>query len=248
MKLRLAVLLLILGLCGSSLMSQVIAPQLWNNASVGWNINDKFSWRNSTAYNVLLSNETPWAEITFTSTAVFKFHHFMEASAGVYTARTKQTIELFSYEFRPFIGFRISTGNEKRWQISNLSRLEMRQFIYSDVENDFGFRFRNRTYAAVSLNKPSMAINRNRLILYGYFEAFFSIGQEVRERFFNLFKYKMGLAYRLNDNWGFDLGIIYQDARNNVVLPAQAPTNLITKYIINWGIVYVITSKKNDQK
>lgn len=91
-----------------------------------------------------------------------------------------------------------------------------------------------------------MVTAKNNLFVFGYFEAFFNFGQEVRERFFNQFKYKLGLGYRLNTHWGFNLGVIYQDATNNVILPTQTPTNLITNYIIDWGIVYVITSKKHN--
>ncbi|MCF6341903.1 MAG: DUF2490 domain-containing protein [Bacteroidales bacterium] len=246
MKLKLAAGLMITGLLFTSkvLKSQAIAPQLWSNVGVAWNISDRFSWRNTAAFNALLSSEFPWFETTLTSTAVYKFHRYMEASAGVYTARTKQTVSLSSYELRPFVGFRISTNDEKRWKISNLSRLELRRFIYSDINNDIAFRFRNRTYATVSLTKSSVSTSKNILLVFAYFEAFFNFGQEVRERFFNQFKYKLGLAYRLNESWGLNLGFIYQDAKTTVVLPAQAPTNLITKYVFEWGLVYIIGSNK----
>ena len=95
-----------------------------------------------------------------------------------------------------------------------------------------------------------MDINKNRLFIYGYFEAFFNFGQEVRERFFNQFKYKLGLAYRINPHWGVDLGVIYQDAKDNVVTPSQLPTNLITNYVLDWGVVYIIpaSGKPKNEK
>lgn len=229
-----------------TLKSQAIAPQIWSNVSVAWNINEHFSWRNTVAYNVLLSEEFPWHEFTLTSTGVYKFEKHFEVTLGVYTSRTKQSLSLNSYEVRPFVGFRASTNSEKRWFVSNLSRFETRQIIYSDVDHSLSFRFRNRTSATVSLNKPSMTTAENNLFIFGYFEAFFNIGQEVRERFFNQFKYKLGLGYRLNTSWGFNMGVIYQNATNNVVVPTHPLTNLITNYVIEWGIVYVIASKKND--
>jgi len=235
-------LLLVTGIGIKSLNSQDIAPQVWSNAGVAWNINEHFAWRNYVAYNVLISNEYPWDEFTITSTGAYRFKRFFEATFGVYTARTRQTESIKSFEIRPFAGFRASTNNTKRWLISNLSRLEMRRMFYSGKENSTSFRFRNRTYAGVSLNKTSISVGKNNLVLFGYFEAFFNFGQEVRERFFNQFKYKMGFAYRLNNSWGFDLGVIYQDAKNNVKIPTQAPTNQITYFIIEWGLVFVIGS------
>jgi hypothetical protein len=85
-----------------------------------------------------------------------------------------------------------------------------------------------------------MSFNKNNLFAFGYFEAFFNFRQEVRERFFTQFKYKLGLGYRINNRWGIDLGVIYQNATNNVKVPTQSPTNLITNYIFEWGFRYVI--------
>ena len=41
----------------TKLKSQDIAPQIWNNANLGWNIDDRFALRNSLAYYVLLSED-----------------------------------------------------------------------------------------------------------------------------------------------------------------------------------------------
>lgn len=236
---------------GKVVISQSFAPQIWNNVGVSWNIDNHFAWRNNVSYNVLLSSDYPWDELTFSSTGVYKFERFFEATLGVYTARARQTQSLRSYEVRPFIGFRAATNNSKRWYITNLSRFEMRQLFYSDANQNLNFRFRNRTYVALSLNKSSMDINTNRLFIFGYFEAFFNFGQEVRERFFDQFKYKLGLAYRISPYWGVNLGVIYQDAKDNVTTPSQLPTNLITNYVIDWGVVYIIPASgkpKNEKQ
>lgn len=230
-------------LLSANLNAQDIAPQVWNNLYFGWNASDQFSWRNTASYNVLVSKEYPWNETTLSSTAVYKFHPIFEASGGIYYARTKQTNELNTHEVRPFVGLRVSSKSSERWLISNLSKLEFRWLIYSDDDNNESFRFRNRTHAAVSLTKKSMSDDRN-LYLLGYFEAFFNFGDDVRERFFSAFKYKLGFGYRLSSSWRFDLGVIYQDATNNVIIPSQLPTNLITNYIIDWGVAYIINSKR----
>lgn len=218
---------------------------------MAWNINDHYSWRNTASYSILFSSEYPWDEFALSSVGVYKFKRFFEATLGFYTARTRQTLSLSSYELRPFVGFRATTNNSKRWLISNISRFEMRQLIYSDVDHSLSFRFRNRTYAALALTKTSMAENSNNLFVFGYFEGFLNFGQEVRERFFSLFKYKLGLGYRINENWGVNLGLIYQDSRDNTVEPSQLPTNLITNYVVEWGIGYTIGPKnklKNEKQ
>lgn len=220
-----------------------IRPQIWNNFYVGWNLTDKFVVRGAAAYNVLLSSEAPWNEITTMVSGAYKFHRIMEATAGLYIAGTQQSKSLRSFEYRPYAGFRISSIDERRWLISNLSRIEIRAFRYSDKTTDLALRLRNRTYAVVSLIRPSLNDDKN-LYLFGYFEAFYNFEQEVRERFFNQFKYKLGFGYRLSYPWRFDIGIIYQDSENNVGQPSQLPVIINTNWIVAWGIAYIIRAKE----
>ena len=112
--------------------------------------------------------------------------------------------------------------------------------LYSDVSGSISTRFRNQLYMGFSLNKKSVVVVTNNFVLYGYIEVFLNMGKEVRERFFNLFKYKIGLAYRINKSWGVNVGMIYQDAKNNAPVPVPLPTKMITNYVFDWGFVYVI--------
>lgn len=219
-------------------------PQLWNNVFVGWNVSDKFVWRNGAAFSILLSSDSPWNEISLSTAAVYKFHRFFELNGGFYFARARQSKDLKSFEYRPFVGFRMATNTDKRWYVTNLTRFEVRFFTYSDRVSETGLRFRNRTYGVVSLLKPKMDSDKN-LYLFGYFEAFYNFETEVRERFFNQFKYKLGLGYRLSYPWRFDLGLIYQDAKNTTGEPTPYDSNIITKFIAELGVAYIIGSKKN---
>ena len=117
--------------------------------------------------------------------------------------------------------------------------------IYSDNDISSSWRFRNRTYLALALTNESMNDNNN-LFVFAYFEVFYNFGQEARERFFNQFKYKLGLGYRLSSRWNFDLGVIYQDSKITVIEPVNPTTNTITNYIIEWGITYIIPPRWQD--
>lgn len=105
------------------------------------------------------------------------------------------------------------------------------------------FRFRNRTYAAVSIIRKALNTDKN-LSLFGYFEVFHNFDNDVVERFFTQYKFKLGFNYRFNYSWRFDLGLIYQEAKNNVVEVGSLPVNTITNYIIDWGVAYIIPPKK----
>lgn len=222
-----------------------VQPQLWSNLYIGWDASDKFILRNGIAYNFLVSKDAPWSELTVFSNAVFTFHRFMEATAGVYISGSRQSEKLRSFEYRPNVGIRFFTNPSKRWMVTNLSKFEMRIFRYSDGQNDLVFRFRNRIYGIVSLNKHAISDDKN-LFLFGYVEAFNNFGEEVRERFFYQFKYKLGLTYRLSFPWRFNIGVIYQDSRDNIEGPAQLPVVVNTKWILEWGVAYIIPAKKKD--
>lgn len=249
MKGKIALITIIFIVCFSTFnlrgQDDGISPQIWNNVFVGWNISNKFVLRNAAAFNIRLSNEAPWNEITYSVSGVYKIHRFYEVNAGLYFARSRQSKDLKSYELRPFVGFRVATNTEKRWYVTNLSRFESRWFTYSDGDHEWGFRFRNRTYGIVSLNQPTMSDDQN-LYLFGYFEFFYSFGIEVRERYFDQLKYKVGFGYRLSLPWRFDIGIIYQDAKNTTgeVVPYDA--NIITRFIIEWGVAYIIGPRKKN--
>jgi len=194
---------------------------------------------------VLISKEYPWYEITLTSIGVYKFQRFYEVSIGFYFARSKQTLTLSSIELRPFVGFQITTNPQKKWLVTNLGKIEMRNLIYSDNDISSSWRFRNRTYLALALTNESMNDNNN-LFVFAYFEVFYNFGQEVRERFFNQFKYKLGLGYRLSSRWNFGLGVIYQDSKTTVIEPVNPTVNLVTNYVIEWGINYIIPPRWQD--
>ena len=219
-------------------------PQLWSNFSPVWQISEKVSIRSNIGFNYLLSDDMPWNELTAMASGNYHFHRFMEADIALYFARVKQDKNLSSFEYRPSLGYRIFSNPVKRWLVVNSSRIEARFFRYSDRTTNLSFRFRNRTNAAVSLTRHSMADNGN-LFLFGYFELFYNFGMEVRERFFNQFKYKLGLGYRLNDAWRFNMGVIYQDAVDNVIEPTQIPVEIDTRYIFEWGIIYVIPLRQD---
>ena len=223
--------------------AQDIAPQVWSNAFVVWDINEKFSFRNAIAYNVLLSKEFPWHELDYHGGLAYRFHKNFETSAGISLLLVRQDISLSSFEVRPFVGLRVNSNIERRFYITNFSKLEWRNLKYSDdIKNSTG-RFRNKTYFAVSLNRKSM-VSDNNIYLLSYFEIFYNFN-DVRERFFNALKYKLGLGYRLSYNWRFDIGVIYQDANDKLGKPESAITTLDTFFIMEWGVGYIIGNKKD---
>lgn len=219
-----------------------IKPQYWNNVNIGWEVNNHFVLTNTLSYNVLFDTELPWSEFSYNANAIYRINSFLLGSAGLYIAATEQIQDLNSLELRPYIGIRISTNLQKRWVVSNLSRSEWRNLNYSDDTKDGGFRLRNRTTAAIGLNQKSI-LDDHTLSLFSYFEAFYNFEKDIEERYFTLFKYKFGLAYRFSPQWQLALGTLFEQARNTIVGPTIFPTDVATNFIFEWGLSYSI---KND--
>ena len=222
---------------------KTVRPQLWNNLYLGWEINDRFSLQNSLAYNVLLSQEVKWQEFSNSISSTANLTNWFAGTAGLYVSKTQQIDEIWSSEVRPFASIRFLTLPGKRWRISNRSRFEWRNIFYSKIKDNSSLRFRNRTSFSVSLIKSEI-IADNNLSLYGFFEFFHNFDKNVQERFFTQSKTKLGFYYRKNFHWRFDLGFMYQDAKSSIVEATILPTNYITNYIIDWGIIYIIATKK----
>ena len=78
------------------------------------------------------------------------------------------------------------------------------------------------------------------IILLAHYEWFSNFEGTVTERFFKNYKVKLGTGYRLNYNWRFDLGFLFQDSEDNAGSPVNLPTNVETRYIMEWNVTYVI--------
>ena len=231
-------------LLGVDAFSQdVHEPQVHNNLAVAIDLSDKWSIYNQVSYNVLISQYTKWNEFALFSMPSYLVNKNIEAIGGLYLGYVDQNDFISSIEFRPFIGIRFLNTMGHRFVISNTSRLEFRYLYYSDEKVDFTLRFRNRTDLLLSIIKPKMNMDKN-LFLFAHGEIFYNFEANTRERFYNLFKVKLGLGYRLNYHWRFTTGVIYQDSELNIGQPTNLPTNVVTDLIFEWRMLYFISAIK----
>lgn len=214
------------------------SPQFWNNLGLGISINDHWSQNNIVSYNFLADKDFTWKEVTYWGNVEYSLYPIMEAMGGLYLASTNQGLDFRTNEVRPFLGVRIHSPINKRLSISNLSRFEWRFMFNKDDGWNPSQRFRNRTSAAVALNKPALS-DSGMLSLFGYFEIF-SNSERVVERFFTQLKYKFGLAYRVSQEWHINIGTIFQQSENTLEVPTNLPTGIVTNVVLEAGVNYRI--------
>lgn len=218
--------------------SDGISPQFWNNLGLGIRINNQWSQNNIVSYNFLVDNEFAWKEVTYWGNVEYSLYPIMEVMGGLYLASTEQGLGFRTNEVRPFLGVRIHSSVERRFSIANLSRFEFRFMFNKENGWNPSQRFRNRTTAALALNKPALS-DLGMLSAFGYFEIF-SNSERVVERFFVQLKYKFGLAYRLSTNWRFNLGTIFQQSENTLEVPSNLPAGILTNVVVEAGVNYRI--------
>lgn len=222
---------------------KIVDPQLYNNLAVSVDLSSKWTIFNQFSFNVLMSDKSLWNETSILSIPSYRINKNISAIGGFYISYVNQNKTLSSLELRPSFGIIFSSTLNHRFSIGNTSRIEFRFMNYSDADKDFTLRFRNRTDLIVSLIKPKINMNKN-LFLFAHFEIYYNFEENIRERFYNIYRIKLGLGYRLSFPWRFSLGVLYQDSELNIGEPTNQPTNVITNYIFEWRVIYVIDAKK----
>jgi len=136
---------------------------------------------------------------------------------GFYTSYILQTEDENTFEFRPGVG--------ARWNISQPSnRLYARiqteyewRFFWNLTSNGFSRsnRIRVRPDLLLSLNKEN-TIQDNNLCLRLYGEYFQNLDNRIKERFWNRYGTALGLYYRENPQWRYELRYLIKGSKNTI--------------------------------
>jgi hypothetical protein len=118
--------------------------------------------------------------------------------------------------------------------ISNLSRFEWRNLWYSDdTPSSHETRFRNRTELKVGLNHGELSRDRT-LYLTADYEFFVPLSDDVPERFATKRRIRVGLGYRRDSRWRFEILFIRDGTRTtdeNNFAPAANIVDLRVKVL-----------------
>ncbi len=213
------------------------SPQIYNNFFFGWKINESWSLGSELSYNFLYNEPSAWNEWSLSTVARRTLGKVSMVTGGLYFGNTRQNKNLSNWELRPVLGYRLFSNTKKHFGVANYTRIEFRFFKYSNNTIDETTRLRNRTTFTFSLSKKSLSAAKNFLV-FSFLEAFHNFDENTVERYFKLFKVKLGIAYIIDDHWFADAGVLYLDSENNAAEPSQLPTVYDTNYILELGIGY----------
>jgi hypothetical protein len=181
-----------------------------------------------------VSGGEPWRYLYGTGLVEYYPSRFIDLTGELSTGFTKQSATEDSFEATVRLGVRLHLITQifnsalvkevrpermsgKKVGISVLSRIEYRNFWYSGDRPSFDdLRWRNRLEFKFALNEPSLATD-GVWYLMADGEYYTPIGDdESAERFATKYRLRLGIGYRLNYDWRFEVVAMRDEARETL--------------------------------
>jgi len=219
----LTTLLLLLAVTGGA-WAQETSGQVWGNVTLAFPRGERLLFELDFEPKAQVSGDDTWRGIDVTPAIERSLNRWFEIVGEVGVGRTKQSTTVTSTEVTPRIGFRAHLFNNLRTMlpgqhrlgrvgIANLARIEWRNLWYTDeTPNSHEARFRNRAEIRVGLNHAEMSLPKT-LYLTADFEFFVPLTGDVEETFAAKMRGRIGLGYRRDDRWRFEILYIRDGTR-----------------------------------
>ncbi len=190
--------------------------QLWMEWQVSYPFANRYLVENTLAYQTLLAKNEKWSSISMSPTFEMTLLPKLDLTAEVPLGYTHQTNSLSSFEISPIIGARFHVTQNRKIDIRLLTRFQSRNVhqIEADVWEHKG-RFRVKGEVWYSINRPNLFTD-NLWYTFLDYEEFVVVDDQVKERFANLRRARVGLGYRLNYMHRLDLIYTWQYSRDEI--------------------------------
>lgn len=219
--------------------AQDTAGQLWLNATLGWQPSARISTELDVEPKIQIAGDEPWRNLDITPSAEFAALSWLDLTAETALGRTHQFDGLNTWEFTPRVGFRLrffktaleglylSGRLRQRWSAALLTRLEQRNFWYSNGQpSAHSWRLRTRLELKAGLNQGDLSANR---LLYASAdgEMFFPVDGDISETYKSKQRVRAGLGYRFDRKWRGEALYIYDRSRNSYEDDLQATSHML---------------------
>jgi hypothetical protein len=203
--------------------------QLWGNVTFSWIKNRRLTLGVDTEPQVLVSkpaDEPGWATLDVTPSIEYTANSWFDLLGQVKLGRTRQTNDLDSTEIAPRVGIQFhllqtvfdelarENRPRHRFVMSNLLRMEWRNFYYSNDQPDSSTRrLRDRVQVLYPLNRVNITDN-GATYLQSDVEWFWP-RNDPDERFANQQRIRAGVGYRHDRAWRFETLYVWDRSRNS---------------------------------
>jgi hypothetical protein len=211
--------ILVIALCiltgHTSLRAQSPNGQLWFEHMMNYPFANSFNLENALVYSTLL-NSPRWRAFDYSPTLEYSLAGHIDLTLGATFSYTIQSEDYNTFEVRPVVGTRIFLTKKGRVHTRLLFRMEQRNIENLDTrEWQTVVRPRARAEGLIAINKKTLFEDN---LWYGIVDAewFFTVEEDVDERFANRFRMRLGLGYRLNYSSRFEFIYMHQQSKNAI--------------------------------
>jgi Protein of unknown function (DUF2490) len=216
---------MMVGLAKGNPLTAQTSTQTWYEYMLNYSFANSFNLENAFTYSTVIG-QPKWRSLEYNGTLEYSISpHFDLLGAGLisYTAQTETYNTL---ELRPMVGTRIFFTPTKRIQARLLLRLEDRNIQHLDTKEwENSIRPRVRAEMIIPISQDSYFKDN---LWYGItdVEAMFT-SDDVKERFANRFRFRIGVGYRLNYSLRFELMYMNQESRDGLDESLTSTENVI---------------------
>jgi hypothetical protein len=208
-------LVTILGLLPAVIHAQSTSEQLWFEYMGNYSFANSYNLENAFKYSTVLTSPK-WQAFEFTPTLDYSLLSNLDISFATTIEFTDQTESVSTFEVRPALGTRIHITPNRRILSRVYARIEQRNIQNLETKDwDNTWRPRLRAETLIPINKKSYFDDK---LLYGILDAewFFTVDEDVDERFANRFRLRMGVGYRLSYTSRFEFIYLLQESKNAI--------------------------------
>jgi hypothetical protein len=205
------------------------STQIWANLTLDKIKSERLLLELDFEPKLQIVGEPKWRNIDITALAEYYPNSWIDVTGEITVGRTVQDDLLRTIELTPRFGIRLHILSNlremfedathhsplRRIAIANLSRIELRNFGYSDdTPSSHEWRFRNRVEFKMGINRANFNLART-LYLIADIEAFVPLGDDTPERFASKLRTRVGLGFRINYKWRVEGLFIRDDQRGS---------------------------------
>lgn len=190
--------------------------QLWLDFQLDYPFGGRYLFETTASYQTIFSPDEKWRNLNVTPTFEYMGFSRLDFTFDLPLGYTKQTEDLSTAEIVPTLGLRFHISQNRRIDFRILARLEERFFYQIEADDwDQSNRFRLKGETFIAINRPNIF---NDKLWYGIldYEEFFVVDQQVKERYANRRRGRIGVGYRMDYKNRFELIYTRQSSKNEI--------------------------------
>ena len=202
------------------------SKQAWMNITLAHPYNDKLYYELDIEPKVQLEGKEKWKNIDLVPLVEYYPNKWFDLSAEMVLGYTKNSNSYRDYELSPRLGIRLNIlGNlrkkmsqigffdYKQFNLATLLRYEYRSLFFSHQDTQHQSRLRLRLETKTAFNHKQVTMD-DTYYLFADFEQFFDFNDNIKERFHQKSRLRIGPGYTYNEEHRFELLLIYDYTRD----------------------------------